>query len=360
MRKVGRRAFGQGLAALGLAADSGVAMSTEAMDSKRRQSITDVEGLRVGHFTFGERPSGCTAVVGDAPFAAGVDVRGGAPGTRETDLLRPENTVEEVDAIVLSGGSAFGLDAAGGVVRWLEEKGRGFATSAGRVPIVCGAILYDLALGNAKIRPDARAGYEAAKAASSTPAAEGNVGVGAGATVGKMLGLGRAMKGGLGSWALTLPDGLQVGALVAVNAIGDIRDPLTGRLVAGARARDGGKLADVMRLLRSGAAPGTSPLRENTVLAVVATNATLTKAQCCKVAQMAQDALPRCIQPSHTPWDGDTVFALATGRWSAQGTKPVDLTLIGALAADVLATAIVRGVEQASTWGPYPAVRDLK
>jgi L-aminopeptidase/D-esterase-like protein len=360
MEKVGRRAFGWGLAALGLAARSGAAMSTEATESKRRPSITDVDVLRVGHFTFRERPSGCTVIVGDAPFTAGVDVRGGAPGTRETDLLRPESTVEQVDAIVLAGGSAFGLDAAGGVVRWLEEKGRGFETSAGRVPIVCGAILYDLALGDAKIRPDARAGYEAAKTADKAPVVEGNVGAGAGATVGKLLGLERAVRGGLGSWALTLPDGLQIGALVAVNAVGDVHDPLTGRIVAGARAADGRKYADVMSQLRSGTVSHKSPLRENTVLAVVATNAALTKAQCFKVAQMAQDALPRCIQPSHTPWDGDTVFALATGRWPAQGTRPADLTLVGALAADVLASAIVRGVEQASAWGPYPAAHDLR
>jgi len=360
MRRIGRRKFGREFAALGLAVRSEITMSSETKDAARRPSITDVDGLSIGHFTLRERPSGCTVVVGDAPFTAGVDVRGGAPGTRETDLLRPENTVEQVDAIVLSGGSAFGLDAAGGVVRWLEEKGRGYATSAGRVPIVCSAILFDLGLGDSKFRPDARAGYEAARSASPGPVAEGSVGAGAGATIGKMLGSGRAMRGGLGSWSLSHPGGLTVGALVAVNAAGDVRDPASGRLLAGARTADGNGLADTLQQLRSGPVTRSSPLRENTVLGVVATNAALTKVQCCKVAQMAQDALARCIQPSHTPWDGDTVFALATGRWSPKGESASDLTtLVGALAADVLASAILRGIQQATAWGPYPAFRDL-
>ncbi len=323
--------------------------------SPRRFSITDVDGILVGHFTFHERPTGCTVVTSPEAFSAGVDVRGGAPGTRETDLLRAENTVANINAIVLSGGSAFGLDAATGVVKYLEEQGRGFDVRGLKVPIVCGAILFDLALGNPQIRPNAQAGYAAAKNASHDPVPEGNVGAGAGATVGKMLGIERAMKGGLGSWSLSRPEGLKVGALVAVNCVGDVVNPANGRIIAGARMPKGGFMG-TMEQLRTGSQPD-SLTRDNTVLAVVATNAALDKAQCTKVAQMAQDALARCIYPSHTPWDGDTVFAVATGRWTP-AKHPADVGLIGALAADVLATAILRAVEKADSWGPYPAARD--
>jgi L-aminopeptidase/D-esterase-like protein len=336
-------------------------LSGKMMDSietpARTPSMTDVDGILVGHYTFRERPTGCTVITTEESFTAGVDVRGGAPGTRETDLLRSENTVDIVNAIFLAGGSAFGLDVATGVTRYLEEQGRGFLARSVRIPIVCGAILIDLNLGDPKIRPDARAGYEATRAASTAPVSEGNVGAGAGGTVGKMLGHVRGMKGGLGSWSIALPDGLKVGAVVAVNCAGDVVDPATGKIVAGARREDGSGFAGIMDHLRRGAHQG-SPLRENTVIGAVATNARLTKTQCNKVAQMAQDALARCIYPSHTPWDGDTVFAIATGRWALPSGSP-DTGLIGALAADVLARAILRGVEQAQSWGPYPAVRDL-
>lgn len=326
-------------------------------DSSRNPSLTDIDGVLVGHYTYRERPTGCTVITGPAPFTAGVDVRGGAPGTRETDLLKPENTVEKVDAIFLSGGSAFGLDTATGISRYLEERGRGFDARVAKVPIVCGAILIDLSLGDAKIRPDAQAGYQAMKAASNSPVPEGNVGAGAGATVGKLLGAEHAMKGGLGSWSLHRPDGLKVGAVAAVNSAGDVVDPATGTLVAGARKSDGSGFIDTMDQLRKGYTPG-SPFRENSLIAVVATNAFLTKTQCSKLAQMAQDALARCIYPSHTPWDGDTVFAISTGIWSPAG-KRVDVGLVGALAADVLATAILRAVRLAETWGPYLSVRDF-
>jgi len=323
----------------------------------RTPSLTDIEGVLVGHYTYRERPTGCTVITGPAPFTAAVDVRGGAPGTRETDLLKPEYTVEKVDAIFLSGGSAFGLETATGISRFLEEKGRGFDMRVARVPIVCGAILFDLSLGDAKIRPNAEAGYEAMRAASSSAVVEGNVGAGAGATVGKLLGGERAMKGGLGSWSLHRPDGLKVGAIAAVNSAGDIVDPATGKLVAGARKSDGSGFVDTMDQLRKGYTPG-SPFHENSLIAVVATNAFLTKTQCSKLAQMAQDALARCVYPAHTPWDGDTVFAISTGSWSA-GAKPADVGLVGALAADVLAIAILRGVRMAETWGSYPSVRDF-
>jgi len=299
-------------------------------------------------------------ILADSPFSAGVDVRGGAPGTIETDLLRAENSVGKIDAVFLSGGSAFGLSVQAGVVSFLEEKGRGFPTRSAKVPIVCGAILYDLALGDSKIRPDARAGYEAAKTATPASVPEGNVGAGAGATVGKMLGIENAMKAGIGSWAVSVPGGLKVGALVALNCVGDVVDPSNGRIIAGARKRDGSGFANAISRLERGYQPGT-PFRENTVLAVVATNADLDKAECTKVAQMAQDAIARAINPSHTPWDGDTVFAVATGKWARRGasTPQVDVGVVGALAAHALATAILRAAREAETWGSYPAAKDF-
>ena len=323
--------------------------------SVRNKGLTEVEGLRVGHFTLAERPTGCTVIVVDGPGATGgVSQRGGAPGTRETDLLEPGNLVDIVNAIVLSGGSAFGLDAAQGVVKYLEERGVGYKTNAGVVPIVPAAILFDLGFGgDPKIRPTADCGYRAAAAATSGLVGEGNVGAGAGATVGKM-GRRMPMKAGIGSAAITLPDGLTVAAIVAVNAVGDIIDPETGRVVAGARNPDG-TLADLRRLMRSGALSEQPRAGENTTIAVVATNARLTKAEASRMALMADDGLARAIVPSHTIGDGDTVFALATGRWSGQA----NVSLIGALAAEALADAIVRAATQATSLGGLPAARDL-
>jgi L-aminopeptidase/D-esterase-like protein len=318
-------------------------------------TITAVPGIRVGHHTLGERPTGCTVVLVDGDAVGGVSQRGGAPGTRETDLLDPLNTVDKVNAVVLAGGSAFGLDAATGVVRWLEEKGIGWPTAAGRVPIVTGAILFDLAVGaNPKIRPAADCGYRAAQGATDRPAGEGSIGAGAGATVGKFGG-GRPMKAGIGSASLVLPDGLIVAAIVAVNAVGDIVDPATGAIVAGVRSEDG-RLADARLLLRSGRSIPRPPAGENTTIGVVATNARLTKAQANRMALMADDGYARAIYPSHTEGDGDTIFALATGRWD--GT--VNLTSIGALAADVMAQAIVRAATQATGVAGIPAARDLR
>ncbi len=355
--RISRRRFAGEIAA-GLAIAPSIAAMQEnaGTPAERRPSITDVDGILVGHYTYRDRPTGCTVVTSAEPLAAGVDVRGGAPGTRETDLLRSENMVEKINAVFLSGGSAFGLDVATGISRCLEEQHRGFAVGGVRVPIVCGAILFDLGLGDPKIRPDAEAGYEACRGAASAPVPEGNVGAGAGATIGKLLGLDRAMKAGLGSWSLARPDGLKVGAVVAVNCVGDVIDPSTGRIVAGARKADGSGFADTMEYLRRGAP--VSPVRQNTVIAVVATNAQCGKPQCNKIAQMAQDALARCVYPAHTPWDGDTVFSLATGGWE-NGGKPTDVGLVGALAADTLARAVLRAVEQAQSWNRLPAVRDL-
>jgi L-aminopeptidase/D-esterase-like protein len=321
------------------------------------KGLTAVPGLKVGHHTRTERPTGCTAILAEGGAVAGVDVRGGAPGTRETDLLDPVNSVEKVNAVVLAGGSAFGLDAATGTVRWLEEKGVGYKTRAGVVPIVPAAILFDLGVGDAKVRPAADCGYKAAASATSDRVAEGNVGAGAGATVGKLLGPSRSMKSGLGSAALALPDGLVVAALVAVNAVGDVIDPATGRVVAGVRTPDGRGLLDARVLLRSGAfSPSPEPSRpaESTTIGVVATNARLTKAEARKVAQMAHDGLARALSPAHLPSDGDTLFALAT---ASRG--PADVGTVGALAAEAVADAIVRAVRAARGLPGLPAAGDL-
>ncbi len=320
-----------------------------------KNGLTAVAGLKVGHHTLAARPTGCTVVLAEAGAVAGVDVRGGAPGTRETDLLDPVNTVQKVHAVVLSGGSAFGLEAATGTVRWLEEKGIGFDVYVAKVPIVPAAILFDLGVGDPKVRPTAECGYKAAAAATDGPVAEGNVGAGAGATIGKLAGPGRAMKAGLASAALTLSNGLTVAALVAVNAIGDVIDPATGRVIAGVRTPDGSRLADARALVRSGALLRPTGPGQNTTIGVVATNAALTKAQATKVAQMAHDGLARAISPAHTPVDGDTVFALATGTLAGEA----EVTVIGALAAEVMADAIVRAAQQATGIPGYPAARDL-
>ena len=313
-------------------------------------------GLEVGHFSDSRRPTGCTVVLARRGAVCGVDVRGGAPGTRETDLLAPEATVEQVHAVLLSGGSAFGLEAATGVVRWLEERGLGFPVGAARVPIVPGAILFDLALGDWRIRPDAAAGYAAAQAARGGPVAEGSVGAGAGATVGKLLGFERAMKGGLGTASIRRPDGLVVAALVAVNAAGDVVDPRSGRVLAGARVPDGSRPAGTLQAIVAGQASGLPQKSgESTSLGVVATNAALTKAQATKVAQMAQDGLARTIQPVHTPWDGDTLFALATG----ERPGPADVLVVGALAAEATARAVVRAVKLARGLPGLPAWGEL-
>jgi L-aminopeptidase/D-esterase-like protein len=319
------------------------------------RGITQVPGIRVGHFTLAGGLTGCTVILADGDGAVGgVAQRGGAPGTRETDLLDPLNLVERVNAIVLSGGSAFGLDTAQGVMRYLEERNIGFKTNAGVVPIVPAAILFDLGFGGNKVRPTADCGYKAAGAATSGPVAEGNVGAGAGATVGKIGGGRMPMKSGLGSAAIVLPNGLIVGAIVAVNAVGDVIDPFNGAVVAGARDASG-KLADARTVLRAGAQTSTPRPGENTTIGVVATNAKLTKAQASRMALMADDGLARALFPSHTLGDGDTVFALATGSWN--GTA--DVSNVGALAADMMAEAIVRAAVRAKRSGGLPAASDI-
>jgi L-aminopeptidase/D-esterase-like protein len=315
--------------------------------------LTAVSGLSVGHFTDPRRPTGCTVVLCEGGAICGVDVRGAAPGTRETELLAPVNSVEKVHALLLSGGSAFGLDAASGVMRWLDERGIGIAVGPRRadggavtVPIVPAAILFDLWIGDASIRPDAAAGYAACEAATRESPAEGNVGAGAGASVGKLFGIGRAMRGGLGTASISV-GGITVAALVAVNAVGDIVDPANGRIVAGARSDDDAGFLDQMAALRRGEwrpSPQLQPAAATT-LAIVATDAVLTKAAATKVAQMAHDGLARSIRPIHTMSDGDVVFALATGKNPA----PAHTTLLGAVAADLLAEAVLRAVRAATS-----------
>jgi len=317
--------------------------------------ITDVGGLRVGHFTDTRRPTGCTVVLFDHGAVAGVDVRGSAPGTRETDLLNPINTVEQVNAILLTGGSAFGLDAATGVMQYLEAHGQGVQTGVAVVPIVPAAVIYDLPVGDPKVRPDAKAGHTACENATGANIPEGNIGAGAGATVGKIFGMRYAMKGGLGTASIRVGNSdLVVGAIVAVNAMGDVIDHKTGQILAGARTPDGQGFRDTMAQLIAGATVHARP-GENSTIGIVATNAKLTKTQATKMAQMAHDGLARSINPVHSMWDGDTIFAASTGA----ADTTADLTTIGALAAEVMARAVNRAVLTATSIPNYPAHRDM-
>lgn len=311
-------------------------------------AIVDVPGLQVGHFTLSERLTGCSVVLAPNGAVGAVDVRGAAPGTRETDLLDPANLVDKVHAVLLSGGSAFGLDAATGVVRWLEDHHIGFETGYGRVPIVPAAVLFDLPVvrdgDNPKARPGAAAGYAACEAASDNLPAAGNVGAGAGACVGKLFGLDRCMKGGIGHASVRVGPWV-VGAMVACNAVGDVIDPSTGQILAGARTADGRKLLDTQRAFLSGDR-GNRPLPgTNTTIGVVATNATLSKAQAKRLAMSAHDGLARSIRPAHTTLDGDTLFAMATG--TETGTP--DLMLLTVMAAEATARATLDAIMKAQT-----------
>lgn len=315
-------------------------------------AITDIPGIKVGHYTDKEAVTGCTVVLCEAGAVAGVDVRGSAPGTRETDLLRPMNLVEKVQAILFSGGSAFGLDAAGGVMRYLEERGFGYETIVAKVPIVPTAIIFDLGVGSSKIRPGIEEGYKACLAASDKEVAEGCVGAGTGATVGKALGIDRATKSGLGTASQEIGNGIIVAALVVVNAIGDVVDPRTGKILAGPRHQQNKGFLSTVGLLKQ-AYNRQNTLPGNTTLGVVATNAGLNKEQVNKLAQMAQDGVARAINPSHTMHDGDAIFALSLGE------KTGDVTILGSMAAEVVADAIVRAVQQAETIAGIPAIKDV-
>ncbi|MDO8252575.1 MAG: P1 family peptidase [Rhodoferax sp.] len=320
--------------------------------------MTDVAGIEVGHFTDPRRPTGCTVIITRDGAVAGVDVRGAAPGTRETDLLHPSNLVDRVHAIVLSGGSAWGLDAASGVMQWLEENNIGLNVGVGLVPIVPAAVLFDLPVGDASVRPDAQAGYAACVAASPNAPAEGNVGAGAGALVGKLFGLQHAMRGGIGTASVTV-NGITVGAIIACNAVGDVIDPATGQVLAGARTPDGVSLLNSREAILAGEVPQSPLPGSNTTIGVIATDAILTKPQAHRLAQVAHDGLARSINPVHTLLDGDTLFALGTG----QAGKTADMLVLSTLAAEVTARAVVQAIRAAKgiTMGAmtWPAACDL-
>ncbi|MFZ5857344.1 MAG: P1 family peptidase [Chloroflexota bacterium] len=327
---------------------------------KLTNSIVDVPGIEVGHAQDDDSLTGCTAILCRKGAVAGVDVRGSAPGTRETDLLNPINLVEKVHAVLLAGGSAFGLDAASGVMRYLEGQGIGFDTGAGKVPIVPAAILFDLNLGRADRRPDAQMGFEAAAAATSDAPREGNVGAGTGASVGKMFGAKQSMKCGVGTASVEIGGGVVVGALFAVNAFGDVIDPETNQILAGLRSADVGPIhlgqagyfADTLKMMKTffGRTVLSFATKANTVIGVVATNADFTKVEATKMAQMAHDGLARTVRPAHTMLDGDTIFALATGG------KKADVSTVGAYAAEVTAQAIVRAARMAASSGGLPGL----
>jgi L-aminopeptidase/D-esterase-like protein len=322
------------------------------MTTTRHDDITDVPGIRVGNDTNLEAGTGCTVILLDEAAVGGVDVRGGAPATRETDLLHPLCMVEEVHAILLTGGSAFGLDAASGVVRYLAERKIGFDTGVARVPIVPGAAIFDLAFGSAEIRPDAEAGYRACNDASTQAITQGNIGAGTGATVGKLFGPALATKGGLGSASIELLGGTIVGALVIVNALGEIIDPETQQVLAGMRNPQSPE---------NPTGPSANPLFGNTTIAVIATNAALTKSEASKVAQMAHDGIARAIRPAHTMFDGDAIFTLATGPRAQTRTDPgsaaQQVSTLGAAAASVLARAIGKAVRNAQDLHGIPAAQ---
>jgi L-aminopeptidase/D-esterase-like protein len=323
-------------------------------------SITRVAGIEVGHFTDTRRPTGCTVVMAREGAVAGVDVRGAAPGTRETDLLHPSNLVDKVHAIMLAGGSAWGLEAVTGAVRWLEERGVGLDVAVGRLPIVPAAVLFDLLVGDMRIRPDAAAGYAACAAASGADPTEGNVGAGAGAVVGKVFGIQHAMKGGVGTASVTV-DGVTVGALIACNALGDVIDPDTAQVMAGARTDDGRALRDTRRALLCGQPPQPLLAGTNTTIGVVATDAILTKAQAHRLAIAAHDGLARSINPVHTMSDGDTLFSLGTGR----AGKSLGMMVLATMAAEATARATARAIQAARSVttanGLYlPAMADLR
>src|SRR5260370_5080773 len=341
------REFGYAVAALGMGRDLAAEESAGG--------ITDVQGIRVGHFTDSRRPTGCTVLIFDKSATASLDVRGSAPGTRETDLLSHTNTVQQVQAILLSGGSAYGLDAASGVVRYLEEHGLGIHVGPVTVPIVPAAVIYDLGVGDPKIRPNADSGYQACKADTAGRVAEGNVGAGVGATVGKIFGAKLAMKSGLGTASVRVAEtGIVVSAIVAVNAVGDIVDPKTGKIIAGARKPDGSGFLDSMAQLRAGREVEL-PIGANSTIGVVATNVAFEKVKLTKIAQMAHDGFARTINPVHTLADGDTIFAVATAAIPAKANHGA----ISSLAAAVMAQAVLRAVRNAQGLPGLPAWADV-
>jgi L-aminopeptidase/D-esterase-like protein len=306
--------------------------------SMQHIAFTDIEDIQVGHAHNLDAATGCTVVLCEAGATAGVDVRGGAPGTRETDLLNPVNLVEKIHAVVLAGGSAFGLDAACGVMQYLEERNIGFDVQVTRVPIVCGAVLFDLTIGDHRVRPDKEMGYRACGNATNGVCPEGNVGAGAGATVGKLLGMERAMKSGLGCHAIQV-GALRIGALVAVNCLGDVIDPETGERLAGLLTEDLTGLADTEAAMIRSYSAKKDLFAGNTTIGIIATNAVLTKSQATKLASMAQNGYARTLRPAHSMFDGDTIFTMATGHVEA------DLSVLGLLSARVMERAVVSAIK---------------
>ncbi len=319
----------------------------------REIEFTKIEGIKIGHAQDMEAATGCTVIISEEGAVAGVDVRGGAPGTRETDLLNPVNLAEKIHAVVLAGGSAFGLDAACGVMEFLEERDIGFDVGITKVPLVCGAVLFDLAVGDHRVRPDRAMGYRACMGAGGSRCGQGNIGAGTGAAVGKIFGMARAMKSGLGSFAVQAGD-LKIGAVVAVNALGDVFDPTTGERLAGLLNEDLNGLADTEECLIGSCSGRKNFFTGNTTIGVVAANARLTRTQAAKVASMAHDGYARTIRPAHTMFDGDTIFTMATGRVDAE------LTLVGLLAARVVERAVIAAVKSAGSLGGLKCYADLR
>ena len=320
--------------------------------------FSEIEGIQVGHAQNLDAATGCSVIICEAGASVGVDVRGGAPGTRETDLLNPVNLVQKVHAVMLAGGSAFGLDAAAGVMQYLEERGIGFDVQVTRVPIVCGAVLFDLTIGDWRIRPDKDMGYQACVNAQSNAHLlrnwhGGSIGAGTGATVGKILGTERAMKSGLGFYALQSGD-LKVGAMVAVNCLGDILDPLTGEKLAGPLNEDMQTLADTESIMIQNCSEKKNLFTGNTTIGIVATNAAFTKTQATKLASMAQNGYARTMRPAHSMYDGDAIFAMSTGDVEA------DLSVVGLLSARVMERAVIAAVKNAGSLCGIKSYTDLK
>lgn len=315
-------------------------------------SFTSIDGIRVGHAEDTKAATGCTVIICEEGATAGVDVRGGSPGTRETDLLDPKNLVDKVHAVLLAGGSAFGLDAASGVMKYLEERDIGFDVQLTKVPIVCGAVLFDLAVGDYRVRPDFNMGYEACLKARDEECPSGNVGAGTGASVGKFLGMERAMKGGLGSYGLQIGD-LKVGSIVAVNALGDIIDPESGEILAGLLDEEGKRLVGTENIMAASYSERKNIFSGNTTIGLVVTNGIFTKAEANKIASMAHNGYARSIRPAHSIFDGDTIFTMATGRVEA------DINVVGFLAARTMERAVVNAIKSAESAYGLKAHRDL-
>ncbi len=319
------------------------------------QQITfaNIDDIRVGHAHDLNAGTGCTVVISEKGATAGIDVRGGAPGTRESDLLNPVNLVEKIHAVLLTGGSAFGLDAASGVMQFLEERNIGFDVQVTRVPIVCGAALFDLTIGDYRVRPDKQMGYEACGNATDKACAEGSVGAGAGATVGKILGMGRAMKSGLGCHAIQV-GALKIGAIVAVNCLGDVIDPQTGERIAGLLNEDLTGLADTEAVMIQSYDNKKNLFAGNTTIGIIATNAMLTKSQATKLSSMAQNGYARTIRPAHSMFDGDTIFTMATGHVEA------DLSVLGLLSARVMERAVISAIKHSHPLFGLKCFSDLR